>query len=169
MNEREKVALEALKPCPFCGVEQGDHDEGVPFLQIDQNEGYCVHCSNCGCYSGESASEAVALAAWNSRAALQAPSPLGNEDLGQKDEPQSEADDVGAVSPVYASPQPPQVSAEVEEAIKIEALMTAAEDLIALMDETPVEARLGDESDRVFSYREFAHLRNALAKLKGGA
>ena len=47
----------------------------------------------------------------------------------------------------------------------VDELMTAAKDLLDLMDKTPYKVHLGEESDRVFNYREFNHLRQSLAHL----
>lgn len=46
-------------------------------------------------------------------------------------------------------------------------LLEAAKGLLALMDDVPIDAALGDETDRVFSYREFEPLRAAIAKATG--
>ena len=59
-----------LKPCPFCGVEDGDHDDGAPFLGLDEDDNGTpfVKCSNCGARAGRRDTEAKAIVAWNERA-----------------------------------------------------------------------------------------------------
>jgi len=79
---QEDWKMNDLLPCPFCGVEQGDHDEGVPFIQIEQvGRRYRGTCSNCGCKSGARYSEEEAIKAWNIRAAHIA---LGREEAQEE-------------------------------------------------------------------------------------
>lgn len=62
-SEREK----ALKPCPFCGGEADISDEGIG----TEPERYWAYCSNPACFvegTAAYATEAEAIAAWNSRA-----------------------------------------------------------------------------------------------------
>lgn len=66
----EKIR-EAFEPCPFCGVEDGDHDEGVPFIHGEQfDRQFRIVCSQCGARSGARNSPREATEAWNTRAAL---------------------------------------------------------------------------------------------------
>lgn len=44
------------------------------------------------------------------------------------------------------------------------ALLKAAKELLALMDEVPIDPALGDETDRVFPRYEFDDLRSAIAR-----
>lgn len=48
---------------------------------------------------------------------------------------------------------------------RLNAVAAAGRDLLALMDQAEIDVRLGEETDRVFSYREFAALRQALESL----
>lgn len=48
-----------------------------------------------------------------------------------------------------------------------EELLSAAQKLVALMDEVEIDPKLGDESDRVFPHYEFDEIRAAIAKAKG--
>jgi Lar family restriction alleviation protein len=61
------------KLCPFCGVEDGDHDEGVPFLhgeEVDMGR-HAVVCGNCGGMGGIRDTPEKATEAWNNRAIIQ--------------------------------------------------------------------------------------------------
>lgn len=66
-----------LKPCPFCGVEDGDHDGGLPFLRLVVMPGHRTHsgpalravrCNNCDCLGPRIESPEIALDLWNTRA-----------------------------------------------------------------------------------------------------
>lgn len=52
---------------------------------------------------------------------------------------------------------------------KFKAVYEEAAKLLGLMDEVPIDPRLGDETDRVFPSYEFDDLRDALAHFTGGA
>ena len=68
-NRKEVKVNDNLKPCPFCGVEDGDHDEGLPFIHIEQyGRRLAVVCSHCGARSGVKSGPVEAKEAWNTRA-----------------------------------------------------------------------------------------------------
>lgn len=61
--------IQIIGPCPHCGVEEHDHDEGAPFLGTAWGEdGWYIGCSNCGAKSGERSERYLAIEAWNQRA-----------------------------------------------------------------------------------------------------
>jgi Lar family restriction alleviation protein len=61
--------IEKFESCPFCGVEDGDHDEGVPFIHVEQfGRRFRVVCGQCGAKSGARNSPSEATKAWNTRA-----------------------------------------------------------------------------------------------------
>ena len=64
MKENEK-----FKACPFCGVEDGDHDDGAPFIHIEQfGRRLRVVCSQCGARGGARNGPLEAKETWNTRA-----------------------------------------------------------------------------------------------------
>ena len=62
----ENSATDELKPCPFCG------GEAMPVKQIEGRYAiarYSVSCNGCGLVAFYEATEAEAIAAWNTRTA----------------------------------------------------------------------------------------------------
>lgn len=58
-----------LLPCPFCGGEDLETDH-IRTYDVDHPDVYEVHCVECGGRGGEGWTEAEAIAAWNTRAAV---------------------------------------------------------------------------------------------------
>ena len=61
---------EKIKPCPFCGSTQVDIF--ASFGDAEPNQNYMnVECLSCGAQGATKLGEALAIAAWNNRAAGQ--------------------------------------------------------------------------------------------------
>lgn len=63
------LRINQFSPCPYCGVEHGDHDESVPFLHIEEIDSgfHAVVCGNCGGRGGIRVTPEEATEAWNNR------------------------------------------------------------------------------------------------------
>ena len=62
------------KPCPHCGTEPEDHDEGTPLLRpdiISEDDDvafeWAVFCENCRARGPVRETEGTAVSAWNDR------------------------------------------------------------------------------------------------------
>jgi len=58
-----------LKPCPRCGVQDGDHDGGLPFLSVDQQDRgrWVTKCAHCGNEDICAPSHGASVYSWNTR------------------------------------------------------------------------------------------------------
>ena len=62
---------EALKPCPFCGCAFPAVGYDGDAKTLGRKECITARCRQCGAETRKFSSQAEALAAWNTRAALQ--------------------------------------------------------------------------------------------------
>ncbi|HRY53013.1 MAG TPA: hypothetical protein P5142_00215 [Spirochaetia bacterium] len=81
---------------------------------------------------------------------------LSDHDAAYKRHPATEAERQDIVEDIA------QIDAALASTPETRALQGAAQGLLTLMDEVPIDPSLGDETDRVFSRAEFAELRAAL-------
>ena len=58
-----------LKPCPRCGVQDGDHDGGLPLLSVDQQDRgrWVTKCAHCGNEDICAPSHGASVYSWNTR------------------------------------------------------------------------------------------------------